>query len=58
MTKSSKTWLQPKQKNDKIVHIKMTQSQLDTLKFASKKLEMSMSALVRYSITEFISNHL
>lgn len=58
MTKVPKPILLPKHKNDKIVHIKMTQSQLNSLKYASKKLEMSMSALVRYSITEFISNHL
>lgn len=58
MTKVPSPWLLPKQKSDKVVHIKMTQSQLDTLKFASKKLEITMSDLIRSSISEFISKHI
>lgn len=54
MTKMPSPWLYPKQKSDKVVHIKMTQSQLDTLRFASKKLNMTMSELVRISITEYL----
>ena len=58
MTKTSKTWYIPKQKYDKVIQIKMTEDTYDYLKFYSKKLNITMSEIVRESLFLYLNNHI
>lgn len=58
MTQMSLRCFTPKQKYDKVVQIKMTNDNYEYLKFCSKKLEISMSEIIRESLFLYLNNHL